>query len=243
MPPKKKQTPSNQMINFYEKMPKKFLTKPDNPNYDLHQINNPFTMCVSAPTGSGKTTFTTNLIHRFSSGKDGTFQKIYVICSNKNEPLYEYLQTLSDRIFVKEGIESIPDLDKEFGDQKKDNTSSLVVFDDLVLKKNQRPIESYYMKCRKWNVSVMYLSQSYFQIPIFIRRNSMYCVFLKMGGSRTIKQVLTDFSLGISQEQLYNMYEYATSEKFGCFLIDLVDDSKKYRKGFLEILDPSKFTS
>ena len=89
----------------------------------------------------------------------------------------------------------------------------------------------------------MYLSQSYFQIPIFIRRNSMYCVFLKMGGSRTIKQVLTDFSLGISQEQLYNMYEYATSEKFGCFLIDLVDDSKKYRKGFLEILDPSEFTS
>ena len=44
MPPKKKQTPSNQMINFYEKMPKKFLLKPDNPNYDLHQINNPFTM-------------------------------------------------------------------------------------------------------------------------------------------------------------------------------------------------------
>jgi len=48
--------------------------------------------------------------------------------------------------------------------------------------------------------------------------------------------------LGVSKEQMLGMYEFATSQKFSPLLIDTeAEKDKKFRKGFLEILDPSAF--
>ena len=230
---------SNEMINFYERVPKHMLLDAPNPNYDDHLIKTPFRMCVSAPSGSGKTTFLLNLLQRFSTGK-GTFAKIYIITRNADESLYNYLKTKSDQIFIKEGLENLPNLDKDF--DKTDGTQSIVCFDDLVLAKNQKPIENYYLRSRKFNVSCVYLSQAYHSIPIFIRKNSQYVVILKLGGQREVNRILSDFGLGVSKEQMLGMYEFATSQKFSPLLIDAeAEKDKKFRKGFLEVLDPSAF--
>ena len=56
-------------------------------------------------------------------------------------------------------------------------------------------------------------------------------------------RILSDFGLGVSKEQMLGMYEFATSQKFSPLLIDTeAEKDKKFRKGFLEILDPSAFT-
>lgn len=237
MPSKKN---ANDMINFYEKMPKHMLLEAPNPNVKDHLIKTPFRMCVSAPSGSGKTTFLLNLLQRFSTGK-GTFAKIFIITRNADESLYNYLKTKSDQIFIREGLENLPNLDKDF--DKTDGTQSIVCFDDLVLAKNQKPIENYYLRSRKFNVSCVYLSQAYHSIPIFIRKNSQYVVILKLGGVREVNRILSDFGLGVSKEQMIAMYEYATAEKFSPLLIDTeADKDSKFRKGFLEILDPKEFS-
>ena len=74
MPPKKKSV-SNEMVNYYQHIPKKFLNNVPNSQYNQHFIKTMFRMCVCAPSGSGKTTFVLNLLQRFSSG-EGTFSKI-----------------------------------------------------------------------------------------------------------------------------------------------------------------------
>jgi hypothetical protein len=67
-------------------------------------------------------------------------------------------------------------------------------------------------------------------------------VFLKIGGLREIKDVLRNFGLGVSKEQLMGIYNYSTDEKFGFILLDLeANTDKKFRKGFNEYLDPSDF--
>jgi Ni2+-binding GTPase involved in maturation of urease and hydrogenase len=66
-------------------MPDEMLDKAENPNEEIHHIKLPFRMCVSAPSGSGKTNFILNLIQMFSQGK-GTFQTIDIITRNKDEP-------------------------------------------------------------------------------------------------------------------------------------------------------------
>jgi hypothetical protein len=68
-------------------------------------------------------------------------------------------------------------------------------------------------------------------------------VFLKIGGMREIKTILRDFSLSCSKEQLINMYDYATKEKLSPFVIDIEekDNTKKFRKGFTEYLDPKNY--
>jgi len=222
--------------NFYESMPDEMLDKAENPNEEIHHIKLPFRMCVSAPSGSGKTNFILNLIQMFSQGK-GTFQTIDIITRNKDEPLYNYLHKKCPDIVIKEGMKSLPVLDKM--DKK---TNHLVVVDDLLLDKDQQPIINYYIRCRKLNCSIAYLSQSYFDIPSLIRKNCSYMVFLKLGGVREVKDILRNFALGISKEQLINMYNYATDEKLDCLLLDLeASKDKKFRKNFDEYMNPDDY--
>ena len=225
------------MINWYEKMPKSFLDTPDNPNYALHKLKIPLRMCVVAPSGSGKSNFILNLIHLFSKGKIGTFSSIYLIVRNSKEPLYSYLCSKCPSIVIKEGLENTPQLD---GFDKSE--SHLVIFDDLVLSKNLDVVSNFYIRCRKLNTSVCFLSQSYFKIPPIIRSNCSYMVILKLGGNREINMILSTFGLGVTKEQLLDMYQYATKEKFSPLLIDLEESpEKRFRKGFLEILEPTNF--
>lgn len=241
MPPRKKkeaEAPA-EIVNWYEKIPKEMLDSAENPNFNIHHLKVPFRMCVVAPSGSGKTNFLVNLIHLFSQGSKGTFGDITIITRNKDEPLYNFLTSKCDQIQVKEGIHNLPLLDKM---DKKIN--HLVCFDDLVLAKDQSAIENYYIRARKLNCSVIYLSQSYFKIPKIIRNNCSYMVILKLSGNREVNMILSEFGLGVSREQLLGMYEFATKEKFSPLLIDLEEDPfKRFRKGFTQILDPSAYKS
>jgi hypothetical protein len=222
--------------NPYEKLPAKYKTTADNPRLDKHNIELHFRMLVSAPSGSGKTSFVYNLLHIM----DGTFDKVFVITANKDEPLYNHLVDKSKgRIIISEGISSIPDMD-EF---KKDY-QYLVVFDDLVNKKNQSPIINYFIRCRKKNCSAIYITQSYYDVPTIIRKNVNYAVFLKLGGIKELKMIMRDYSLD-DINQLKNMFEYATNDKFQVLIIDKESDNplKKFRKNYLEYLDPADFAS
>jgi hypothetical protein len=241
MPRKSKKTeeePVNtNIVNWYEKIPKEMLDNAENPNYNIHKMKIPMRCCVVAPSGSGKTNFLCNLIHLFSIGK-GTFADITIVTRNKDEPLYKFLGSKSDQIQIKEGIESIPPLDK-----MDKELNHLVVFDDLVLNKNQAPIENYYIRARKLNCSVIYLSQSYYRIPKIIRNNCSYMIILKLSGNREVNMILSEFGLGVTKDQLVRMYEYATKEKFSPLLIDLeAEPVDRFRKGFTEILNPIEYS-
>jgi len=217
---------------MYDIMPKNFIDKVDNPNFNLHHLKIPFRMCIVAPSGSGKTNFLINLIHLFSQGKTGTFSTINIITRNKDEPLYKWILSKTDKIIIKEGLTNTPKLD----DYDKD-LNHLVVWDDLVLSKDLSMVENYYIRARKLNVSVIFISQSFFKIPKIIRSNCSYMVLLKLSGDREIKLILSEFGLGISKEQLLALYQYATSEKFSPLLIDMEEDSsKRFRKGLLEVI-------
>ena len=226
------------MINFYEVMPKDLLPKADNPNKALHQIELPFRMCIVAPSGSGKTNFLLNLIALFSKGR-GTFASITILTKVAKEPLYDFLKLKAQNIQIKEGLSNTPPLEKF---DKEEN--HLVVFDDLVLAKNLEIVENYYIRCRKFNVSAIFISQSYYHIPPMIRKNSTYMVILKLGsGQREVKMIVGELGGQLEKEQLLNMYDYATDTKFVPLIVNMeeTDRYKRFRKGFLEILDPDDF--
>jgi hypothetical protein len=189
-------------------------------------------MCVVAPSGSGKTNFLINLIGIFSSGEKGTFQTITIITRNKDEPLYKWITSKCDQIIIKEGLSNTPPLDKfdkEF--------NHLVVWDDLVLSKDLSMVENYYIRARKLNVSVIFISQSYFKIPKIIRNNCSYMVLLKLSGNREVNVILSEFGLGITKDELLAVYKYATAEKMSPLIIDMeADPSNRFRKGFNEVI-------
>ncbi len=223
---------SSGIQNMYEKIPKNMLDNAENPNFHIHNLKIPLRMCVVAPSGSGKTNFLVNLISMFCHGK-GTFNDITIVTRNKDEPLYRFLKKKCDDIQIVEGLNNTPVLDKMDKD-----LNHLVVYDDLVLEKNQERIKNYYIRARKLNCSVIYLSQSYFAIPKIIRNNCSYLVLLKLSGHREINMILSEGGLGIDKETLLKLYQDATNEKFSPFIIDYEEEpSKRYRKGLTEILN------
>jgi ABC-type dipeptide/oligopeptide/nickel transport system ATPase component len=229
MPPKKL---SSEIENMYEKIPKQFLDKVDNPNFNIHQLKLPFRVCIIAPSGSGKTNLLLNILKLFSAGR-GTFSTIDIITRNKDEPLYKWLNSISDQIIIKEGLQHTPKLD-DFDKNK----NHLVVWDDLVLSKDLTSVENYYIRARKLNVSVIFISQSYFKIPKIIRNNCSYLVLLKLSGQREVNVILSEFGLGVSKDELLKIYEYATKEKMMPLIIDNeADKDHRFRKGFTEIID------
>lgn len=222
----------SKISNLYEKIPKKFLDEAENHNFEIHKLKLPFRMCIVAPSGSGKTNFLVNLLHMFCQGK-GTFASVSIITRNKDEPLYKWLEDKSDQIVIKEGLHNTPRLD----DMDK-TVNHLVVWDDLVLSKDLSMVEQYYIRARKLNCSVIFISQSYFRIPKVIRNNCSYMVLLKLSGQREVNMILSESGLGVSKDELLRIYEYATREKFSPLLIDMeCSPESRFRKGVDEIID------
>lgn len=228
----------NDIINFYEVIPKKYLDNVENPNFNLHHIELPFRMSVVAPSGSGKTNFVLNLIKVFSHNK-GTFADITIITRNKDEPLYNWLAGQSDNIKILEGMQNNPkldDYDKEY--------NHLLIWDDLVLSKNLTPVEEYYLRARKKNVSLMFLSQSYAEIPKMIRKNSSYLVLFDLGGStREQNYILKEWSGDLDKEELRMIYNDATEKNLHPLVIKggKVKRNEKYRKGFYNFYNLDEF--
>jgi hypothetical protein len=115
--------------------------------------------------------------------------------------------------------------------------------DDLVLERNQERICNYFIRARKLNVSVIYISQTYYGIPPIIRKNTSYMVLLKLNGKRDINAVLGEVAVGLSREQLLSLYEYATNEKFNALVVDMEAlNEKRFRKNWSEFLTIEDFT-
>jgi len=220
-----------EILDWYKEIPKKYLTKTHNPNFKIHGIQIPFRMLIIGGSGAGKTQTFLNILHNFS----GTFQNIFLITKNKDEPLYNYLaDKLKDKGFeIFEGINSAPDLDTF---DKKEQT--LVVFDDLVLEKNQSAIEEYYIRARKLNCSVIYLSQSYYAVPLNIRRNLTYLVIKRLQSLKDLYSILREYALGVDKKVLKKMYEDATQTKQDFLLVDMEAEAEdRFRKNFNNIYE------
>ena len=188
-------------------------------------------MLIIGGSGAGKTQTLMNLIRVMN----GTFNNIHIITKNKEEPLYEYLESKVDTgLFITEGIDSAPNLD-EF-DKKE---QSFIVMDDLVLEKNQKQLEQYFIRARKLNCSLVYLSQSYFAVPKMIRMNLNYLIIKRLNTLQDLFRMLREYSLGVSKDALVDLYQHSIQDnKQDFLLVDLDSEpSERFRFNFLDVYD------
>ena len=227
-----------EIVDWYKKMPKKYLLKSHNPHFDRHHIKLPFRLIIAGNSGSGKTQTLLNLLYNMPN----TFEKIYIITKCKSEPLYEFLEDKlgEDGLSIKEGISELPDVDSL--DKTQNN---LIVLDDLVNEsaKAQRPIADYFIRARKKNASIVYISQSFYAVPKLIRDNISYLIIKQVSSMKNLTMICRECSLGIDKKQLKKIYDDATQSKQDFLLIDLEGEKdERFRKNFSEIyvLDEEK---
>jgi len=220
------------MENFYDKKEvKKYVSKTDNPNYNLHHFDIPFRALCVAPSGSGKSNFICNLISLFCKGR-GTFDEIHIFCKSKDEALYRFLCDKSKGLIeVHEDLLKLKPIN-----EYKPHEQTLLIFDDMINDLKSFPVISeIYTRGRKRGISTMFLSQSFYSSPKIIRQNVSYCIILKLGGSRDVNALLREVSIGLTKEELMYIYNDATRNKFDCLIVNLEkSNEQRYRKNFLD---------
>jgi len=230
MPPKAPK--KAELVDWYKKIPERFLLKSHNPYYETHHIKLPFRLIICGSSGSGKTQTLMSLIYNMPD----TFENIYICTKNKDEPLYNYI----DEKLGKKGLkiteidkDGLPDLDKLNKEQQ-----TLIVMDDLVGEKNQKPMEQYFLRARKKNASLVYITQSYYAVPKMIRNNMTYLIIKQISSMKNLTMIAREFDLGLTKETLTNMYKDATKEKQNFLMMDLeAPPAERFRKGFNDIYE------
>ena len=221
-----------ELVDWYKKIPERFLLKSHNPHYDIHHIKLPFRMIICGSSGSGKTQTLLSLIYNMPD----TFENIFICLKLKDEPLYLYI----DEKLGKKGLkileydkDGLVDLDKLNKEQQ-----TLIVMDDLIGVKNQRPMEEFFLRARKKNCSLIYISQSYYAIPKMIRNNMTYLIIKQISSMKNLTMISREFDVDLTKETLVKMYNDATKDKQNFLLMDLESPpSERFRKGFNEIYE------
>ena len=109
----------------------------------------------------------------------------------------------------------------------------LVIFDDIITISNQSAVESYFVFGRHNNVNVIYLSQSFFDLPRIIRLNANYLVLFKLS-----QRNLTEIYAGSVMDDRKKFNQLAInswSKRYGYIVID-----KENNKILTDIFDDNE---
>jgi hypothetical protein len=197
-----------------------------------------FRMLIIGGSGSGKTNMLTNLILDYLY-----YDEIYIYAKDLQEPFYEFLEGILD---LSKETESIDDfhMSSELDDKLNlDNypdseiIQRLVIFDDFITEKDQFLIEDLFVRGRKKHFSIIYLSQSFMDIPRIIRKNSNYLALYKLEDDGEVKTILRRYS-GSTNDNIFDIYKESVDEEYNFMLIDkkTTDKKLKYRKNWDELL-------
>ena len=115
------------------------------------------------------------------------------------------------------------------------NASKVVVFDDIKIhSRHMEPIKEYFSLSRNRNCNCIYLTQSYYDVPKYIRRNTKAFCFFHGLDNRDIQYIADDLSSSISRVEFTDVYRKATCEPYSFMLLDKTSKHvpEMYRCGF-----------
>ena len=99
----------------------------------------------------------------------------------------------------------------------------LIVFDDMIAdimtsKKFQAIIKELFIRCRKLNISLVFITQSYFSVPKDVRLNSTHYLIMKISSRKDLQNIEIDHSADIDYKDFMKIYRECTREPFIYFL-------------------------
>ena len=154
-----------------------------------------------------------------------TFHKIYLYAKKLDEPLYQcFIENWTEHDYlmgfdILECSNDINDIvDLNFVDQSIQN---LIIFDDMVCERNLDKVSEWFIRGRKSNCSIIFISQSYFGIPTQVRISSDYYIFTRNLKGNDLIQVAKDYGGILSINNLKELYRNSTRSGSDFFMIDL----------------------
>ena len=218
-----------------------------NENNNDDDKNWPFRMLIIGPSGSENTNALLNLIPK--QNNNNPIDKIYLYAKDLSEPKYQFLIEKRENAGIKNYndltafIKYSNTMDDVFSNiddyNPKRKRKILIVFNDIIAdimtnKKVQATIKELLIKCRKLNISLVFIL-SYFSIPKEARLNSTHYLIMKINNRKDLQQIAIDHSADIDFKGFLKIYRNCTKEPYSFLTIDTtlsVNDPVKFRKNF-----------
>ena len=172
-----------------------------------HIPDHPYRILTVGGSGSGKTNALLNLINN-----QPDIDKIYLYAKDPYEAKYQYLINKREKV----GLDHLkdPKAFMEYSNDMEDvyknienydpgkKRKILIVFDemisDMIINKNLNPVVTeLFIRGRKLNISIAFITQSYFKVPKDIRLNSTHFFIMKIPNKRELQQIALNHSSNI----------------------------------------------
>ena len=116
----------------------------------------------------------------------------------------------------------------------------LIVFDDMIAgimtnKRFQAIVKELFIRCMKLDISVVFITQSYFSVPKEVRLNSTHYLIMKIHNRRELQQIAINHSVDIDYKDCLKIYRNCTKEPYSFFTINTTlpaNDPMRFRKNF-----------
>ena len=117
----------------------------------------------------------------------------------------------------------------------------LIVFDDMIAdimtnKKFQSIIKELFIRCRKLNISLVFITQSYFSVPKDVRLNSTHYLIMKINNRKELQNMTINHSADIDYNYFVRIYGECTRKLYSFLTIDSTlpaSDTLRFGKNFL----------
>ena len=212
----------------------------------LYIPDHPYRILIIGGSGSGKTNELLNLINNHPD-----IDKIYLHAKDPHEKKYQYL--INKRKEVGLNHFNDPKAFMEYSDDMQDVYKSiedynpikkrkvLITFDDMIADminndKLNPIVTELFIRGRKLNISIVYITQSYFKVPKDLRLNSTHFFIMKIPNKRELQQIALNHSSDIDFKDFMNIYKKYTKESYSFLVNDTTlpsDDPLRYSKNLL----------
>ena len=192
-----------------------------NENKTKHNKNWPYTpdhpyrILIMGGSGSGKTNVLLNLIDN-----QPDIDKIYLYVKDLYEAKYQYLINIREKVGIDhfddpkaftEYSNDMHDVYKNIGEYNIDKERKiLIVFDDMIAdiinnKKLDSVVTELFIRGRKLNISLVFITQSYFKVPKGVRLNATHFFIAKIPNKRELREIAQNHSSDISTKDFINI--------------------------------------
>ena len=88
----------------------------------------------------------------------------------------------------------------------------MIVFDDMIMKNEifQAIIKELFIRCRKLNISLVLITQSYFSVPKNVRLNSTHYLIMKIKNKSELQNIAINHFSDIDYKNFMKIYRECT---------------------------------
>ena len=114
-----------------------------------------------------------------------------------------------------------------------------MIADIMTNKKFQAIIKKLFIRCRKLNISLVFITQPWFSVPKDVKLNSTHYLIMKINNKTELQNIAINHSADIDYQDFIKIYRKCTKEPYNTLTIDVTlssSNSLRFRKNLFDTL-------